>query len=126
LAQERLAAYQRYAGLVEQQEAALASGDLDGFESLSQATKDLQDRLGAAGALRGIAQDGGVASTFVEQVADLLRTTMARNSRIQARLAGLRQEAGQDIRKTTENRPRVRTYMQGSASEDAPSLDVLL
>lgn len=124
LARERLAAYQRYAELVEGQEAALEAGDLEAFDLLSRAALELQATLGASAALRHIEDDpeAGQAS-FVERVSDLLRSTMARNERIQARLHGLRDDAGRDIRNAGTNRPRVRTYIEGAADMGRHSLD---
>lgn len=124
LARERLAAYQRYAELVEGQEAALEAGDLEAFDAMSWAALDLQATLGAAAALRHLEDDpeAGQAS-FVDQVTALLRSTMARNERIQARLHHLRDEAGRDIRTAGTNRPRVRSYVQGGADLDRHNLD---
>lgn len=127
LARERLAAYQRYAELVEAQEAALEAGDLEAFDVLSSAALEIQASLGGGAPLTNLAHDpeAGTAS-FVDKVTDLLHSTMARNERIQARLRGLRHETGSEIRKTAESRPRIRTYMTGAGSEEERSLDLRL
>ena len=88
-ARARLATYRRYAEIVTEQERALAAGDLSGYESLASAVHELQERIGLAPTpdLQEDPEAGHAA--FVDEVADILRATLAANERIRTRLGGM-------------------------------------
>jgi hypothetical protein len=132
LARERLAAYARYAGLVAEQERALEDEDLERFQTLSTTIRELQEGVdGAEGALHHLDEDPELGTaTFVERVSEILRSTLARNERIQTRLGILRRKVAGEVRRVGEGRHRSRLYMEdgtaGSPGERVPSLDVRL
>lgn len=96
LARERLAAYARYAELVAQQERALEREDLEAFRSLAASIEELQAEIGQdGGVLHDLGDDTELgAESFVGRVSEIVRSTLARNERIQARLGMLRRRVG--------------------------------
>ena len=129
LARKRLDAYRRYAELVAEQEAALEAEDMDRFEALQAAAAELQAGLGLTASLAPDGRtDSEVASeAFVHRATQILRSTLDRSERIQARLKAMRREAGEDIRNLTKGRRNARTYMGSDADENrGPSLDLKL
>lgn len=116
LAQERLSAYTKYAEAVALQEAALEVGDLERFEALARVAERVQSELATSQGLRELLHDQEADSDwFVDRITELVRTTLARNERIRARLARLRRPAGGEIHSAAaEQRPSVRSYTGGS------------
>ena len=128
LARKRLAGYARYAELVAEQEAALEADDLGRFEELQAAVSELQAGLGLTASLSVGADDAGVDNeAFVQRAIQILRSTLERNERIQARLRLMRNETGNDIRNLSEGRHGARTYLgRDSAEARGPNLDMKL
>ena len=123
-ARARLAAYRRYAEIVTEQEKALIAGDLETYEALADATHELQDRIGLA-PTPDLAEDpeAGHAS-FVDEVADILKATLATNERIQARLGGMRRTAGSELRTGGFEAHPTPGYDLGGAHDASSSFDL--
>lgn len=100
-ARARLAAYRRYAEIVTEQEKALIAGDLEAYEALESATHEIQDRIGLAPTPDLVDDPEAGNASFVDEVADILKATLATNERIQTRLWGMRQAAGADVHRGT-------------------------
>ena len=130
LARETLALYARYAELMAMQEAALDDGTLQLFEALDEEVSAVQDQLGlppdAANNLMGNFQSESMRSEAIES----LREAQATHTRIRARLAALREEAGTEVRHVVRDGSQARRYLEASPSdeeeEDTPHFDVTL
>ena len=96
-ARARLATYRRYAEIVTEQERALVAGDLETYEALSEATHELQDRIGLAPTPDLVDDPEAGHPAFVDEVAGILRATLAANERIQSRLQGMRVHPGYGV-----------------------------
>lgn len=89
-ARARLSTYRRYAEIVTEQERALIAGDVETYEALAAATQELQDRIGLA-PTPDLAEDPEAGeAAFVDEVAHILKATLAASERIQFRLQGMR------------------------------------
>lgn len=127
LARERLAAYRRYADLVRCQEAALVAGDLEGFRALADEALALQEGLGPALSAAALSQDPDAAGhAFLDEVAELLRSALGGNERIQARLGALRSQAGDSVRRASAGHRRVQGYAGAAFAGGAARLDLTL
>ena len=122
LAKERLAQYVRYAELVADQEAALEAGDLERFEELGALVAELREEIGSFGPddpAPGKDEDA-------DAVARALEVALAANTRIQDRLARLRHEGADTIRRVERNRPQARQYVSDASEKPHGRIDVTL
>lgn len=112
VARGRLALYVRYAELVKAQEAALAAEDLEAFAALAGELEEIRGSVGGAGRPRLEPADDAEAGgpELLEEASSILRSTLARTQRIQARLSALRRAQGDQIRTLKGRAPQARRY----------------
>lgn len=129
LARETLKLYVRYAELTTLQEEALDNGDLESLGALDEELRAVQDQIGSprdvANGLRGDAQADSMRSKATES----LRKAQATHARIQARLASLKEEEGNDIRRLVRGSSQARRYLEAATSDedgDTTHIDVTL
>ena len=102
----------------------LEEDDLDRFHELSDAIAELQEQIGAAAS-----DDAGAiipGSDHAREAARVLEDARARAERIRSRLATLRAQGAEAVRRESRRRPQARTYVAEPGVAPASTLDVKL
>ena len=116
LVREMVHLYSRYAELIAKQEAALDDGELQEFQAFDDELRTVQQAIGLSPEASSRARNDPRLEALRAEATESLREAQATHSRIQAKLASLREASRTEIRQMARDSSPARRYMEASAS----------
>ena len=116
LIEQKLALYQRYAVVVEEQTTALEEGDLDRFSELNVTRRTIEAEVEAVALSPHLFPDGESLEAIKQAVATLT-TVKARQERLEGRLKEMRRQVRDEIGDVGVRRRELRSYLSGGESQ---------
>ncbi|MGI9628901.1 MAG: hypothetical protein ACR2QM_18855 [Longimicrobiales bacterium] len=107
---ERLALYRRYASVVDEQEVALDSGDLDRFSELNLTRRAIEAEVESVQSAPAVAPNRETMEA-IERAVDTLRSLEVRQQRMESKLKAMRKHVGDQIAGVGDRRGGLKSYL---------------
>jgi hypothetical protein len=108
---ERLAAYSRYAAIVQAQFKALEEEDVSRLSELAVSRQEIQDELGSGEGIPGVGELDQEGRELLKDVQEELKETVALDQEFRDRLLRLRGDLGAQIQALNQREGSVKQYL---------------